>query len=418
MSGHARADRVHDASGHLRRSLVLVMAVATGCAVANLYYAQPLLPAIGRSLALAPTLSGLIVTVSQIGFAIGLFFLLPLGDLLERRRLIVVLAVASAVALVFFGAAPSGGTVLAGAFLLGAVSVLAQILVPFSAALAADDERGKVVGTVMSGLLIGILLARTVSGALAASGSWRLVYDVAAAIMLAAALLLGRALPRGANTTALTYPELLRSVVRLVRSEPVLRWRCAYGFFGFATFNVLWTSMAFLLAHTYHESSAEIGLFGLVGAAGALSASFAGRLSDRQRERFASGAAGLILVASWLAIWAGQRTLWALVLGILVLDIGAQGLHITNQGEIYRLDPAARSRLTAAYMIAYFCGGAIGSALSAALYERAGWTGVSVLGAACAAGTLLVWMAAGLLRRQGAGSTAVPGASVAAGERT
>lgn len=389
-------ERVYDAGGHLRRGLVLVMAVSTGCAVANLYYAQPLLPTIGRSLHLAPDITGLMVTIGQIGFASGLFFLLPLGDLIERRRLIVALCAASAGALVLLGSAANGAWLWAGALAVGVVSVLAQTLVPFAASLAAPDERGRVVGTVMSGLLIGILLARTVSGALAEGGSWRLVYFVAAAVMLADAAVLARVLPRQRGAATLAYRALLASTLRLVRDEPVLRWRCAYGFLGFAAFNVLWTSMAFLLARTYHESSAVIGLFGLVGAAGALAATAAGRLSDRRRERLATGVTTVLLGASWAAIAAGEHALWALVVGIVVLDVGQQGLHITNQGEIYRLDPAARSRLTAAYMMASFIGGGIGSATSATVYARAGWGGVSLVGAGFSLAAVAVFLAAGL----------------------
>ncbi len=389
-------DRAHDRAGRLRRPLVLLMAVATGIAVANLYYAQPLLPDIGRGLGLRPASAGLIVTVSQVGFASGLFFLLPLGDLVDRRRLVGALAVACAAALCLFGAAPDTAALFVGAFLVGATSVLAQILVPFAATLAAPEERGKVVGTVMSGLLVGILCARTVSGALAAGGDWRLVYFVAAGAMVLLAGVLLRSLPTQKVRAALGYRALLTSTLRLYRDEPVLRRRSVYAFCGFGTFNVLWTSIAFLLSRTYHDSSLVIGLFGLIGAAGALSANLAGRLSDRRRTRLVTGTAVALLALSWAATYAGASALGALIVGMIVLDVGTQALHITNQGEIYRLDPAARSRLTAAYMIANFAGGALGSASSAALYARAGWHGVSLLGAAVALAAVGVFTAARL----------------------
>lgn len=377
----------------MNRGLVLIMAVATGLAVANNYYAQPLLPAIGKELHLQPSVTGLIVTVAQAGYALGLFFLLPLGDLLERRRLIVVLAIGTGLALIWLGASPNGVSLLLAAFTVGSMSVLAQVLVPFAASLASEHERGRVVGLVMSGLLIGILLARTVAGLLAETGSWRVVYFAAAAAMFVEALVLARRLPQWKEDTDLGYARLLASVLELMRDEPLLRLRAVFGFLSFGTFSVLWTSMAFLLSHHYHYSTAVIGLFGLAGAAGAATATVAGRLSDKRRTRLSSGIATSLLLVSWLAMWGGGRAVGLLVVGVIVLDIGAQGLHITNQGEIYRLRPEARSRLTSAYMVTYFIGGAIGSATSASVYGSYGWNGVCVVGAIFAFLALAVWVA-------------------------
>lgn len=383
--------RLHDSQNRLRRGLVLVMAVATGTAVANNYYAQPLLPDIGRSLHLSSGVSGLMVTVAQGGYALGLLFLLPLGDLVERRRLIVLLAVATAFALVWLGASPTGSSLLVAAFVVGTMSVLAQILVPFSASLAHEHERGRVVGLVMSGLLVGILLARTVAGLLAEAGSWRVVYFVAAGAMLLQAGLLYRSLPAWRQDTGLDYRGLLASVARLVKDEPILRLRSVYGLLSFATFSVLWTSMAFLLSHHYRYPTWVIGLFGLAGAAGAIAASLAGRLSDRRRARLSTGVASCLLVVSWAAMWAGGSSVVMLVVGIVVLDIGAQGVHITNQGEIYRLHPEARSRLNSAYMVSYFVGGAIGSATSAVVYGHLGWDGVCLVGGISSVACLMTW---------------------------
>jgi predicted MFS family arabinose efflux permease len=382
---------IRDARGRLRRDLVAIMAVATGLTVANNYYAQPLLPSIGRSLHVPAGVSGLIVTVAQVGYALGLMFLLPLGDLLERRSLVVTLTLAAAIALVWLGASPSAASLLPAAFAVGALSVLAQVLVPFAASLAPGNERGRVVGMVMSGLLIGILLARTFAGLLAEAGTWRVVYFVAAGAMLVQAVVLRRRLPTWKEHPEVRYPGLIRSVFRLMKEEPVLRVRAAYGFLSFATFSVFWTSMAFLLAHHYHYSTAVIGLFGLAGAAGALAATVAGRMSDRRRARLSTGVTTALLVLSWAALWAGGSHVALLVIGVIMLDVGVQGLHITNQGEIYRLRPEARSRLTAAYMVTYFAGGAIGSATSAALYDTMGWDGVCLVGAAFAFLSLLLW---------------------------
>ncbi len=371
--------------------VVVVMAVATGLAVASNYYAQPLLPAIGRTLHLSPGSAGLIVTVAQVGYAVGLAFLLPLGDVLERRRLLTILSVGVAGALVWLGASPSAASLLPAAFVVGALSVVAQLLVPLAATLAAPSERGRIVGTVMSGLLIGILVARTAAGAIAQAGTWRLVYFVAGAAMLGEAALLHRVLPESRPGAGIGYRRSLASVLQLVRDEPVLRLRSLFGLLAFGTFSVLWTSMAFLLAHHYHYSLLVIGLFGLIGAAGALTANVAGRLSDRGWAQHTTGVTTTLLALSWLALWWGRTSIAWLVVGILVLDVGAQGLHITNQGEIYALHPEARSRLTAAYMVTYFAGGAAGSVLSASLYDAMGWDGVCVAGAAFALSALGVW---------------------------
>lgn len=383
------------------RGLVAVMALATGLAVANNYYAQPLLPAIGRTLHMAPGVSGLLVTAAQVGYALGLLLLLPLGDLVERRRLVTALCVGTAAALFGLSVAPSAAWLFAAAFLVGALSVVAQVLVPFAASLAADDERGRVVGMVMSGLLLGVLLARTVSGLLAETGSWRAVYGVAGIAMLLQAGILRWRLPSWHGHTSTPYPRLLRSVFTLLKEERVVRLRALYGMMSFGTFSVLWTSMAFLLSSRYHYSTGTIGLFGLAGAAGAITATAAGRLSDRGLQHRVTGIAVALLVGSWAALWAGRSQVFVLLLGIVALDIGANALHITNQGEIYRLHPDARSRLTAAYMVLYFTGGAGGSVLSATLYASAGWTGVCAAGELFATGALGLWIAVSIGHRSG-----------------
>lgn len=401
-SSQLAPERLRDHQGRLQRGLVLIMAVATGLAVASNYYAQPLLPAIGRDLHLSPGVAGLIVTVAQAGYAVGLLFLLPLGDLVERRRLIVVLSFGTTAALVWLGVSPGGSSLLPAAFVVGAFSVMAQILVPFSASLAGEEERGRVVGLVMSGLLVGILLARTAAGLIAEGGSWRLVYYVSAGAMFVQAIVLWRRLPRWKEDVRLGYVSLLRSVGALMRHEPVLQLRAVYGLLSFATFSVLWTSMAFLLTRRYHYSTAIIGLFGLAGAAGAVTATLAGRMSDQRRTQLTTGIATSLLTVSWAAMWLGGHRIAWLVVGVVVLDIGAQGLHITNQGEIYRLHAAARSRLTSAYMVCYFIGGAAGSASSAAAYSADGWDGVCIVGVVFAGLSFGLWAAVGwtVKRRQ------------------
>jgi predicted MFS family arabinose efflux permease len=377
--------------------VVLLLAVACGAAVANLYYGQPLLAAIARDLHVGSATAALLVTASQIGYAAGLLGVLPLGDLLERRRLVCRLLLLTAVALVVAAAAPSFALLAAGVGVAGITSVVAQVLVPYASTLAAEEERGRVVGRVMSGLLIGILLARTVAGLVAAAGGWRVVYGVAAALMVALAALLQRFMPVIAPHSDLPYPRLLRSVGTLVREEPVLRVRMAFGALGFGSFSVLWTAIAFLLSRPpYGYGEAAIGLFGLAGAAGAVAASASGRLADAGRGRVATGAFLACVLASWGLLALGAHSLAALIAGIVLLDLGVQGAHLQNQHAVYGLHAQARSRLNTAYMTCNFAGGAVASAAAAFAWERGGWGAVSVLGAALPLAALGVWLVADL----------------------
>jgi predicted MFS family arabinose efflux permease len=376
----------------MSRGLIVLFAIATGQAVASNYLAQPLLDTIRREFHVTSALAGLIVTVAQIGYATGLIMILPLGDLFERRRLITTLAAVTAAGLAAAALAPSVGLFAAAVGLVGLTSVMAQILVPFAATLAPEAERGRVVGAVMSGLLLGILLARTASGLVAAAAGWRAVYWVAAALMLIQTVVLYRALPTYRARVALTYPRLLASVLTIARAEPVLRRRAVHGGCSFAAFSALWTTLAFLLAGPrYGFGEGVIGLFGLVGAAGALTASVVGRFTDRGWTYRLTGVTSLLLVTGYALLWLGGTSLVALLAGIVVLDVGAQGLHITNQTEIYRLQPEARSRVNAFYMTSCFVGAALGSATAALVYGAYGWSGVCVLGAGFGLASTMWW---------------------------
>jgi len=377
------------------------MAIACGAAVANIYYAQPLLSTIAHRFAVSDGTAGLLVTASQVGYAAGLVLLVPMGDLLERRRLITRIMLVTAVALAGTAASPNL-TVLAGALaVVGVTSVVAQILVPLASTLAAEHERGRVVGHVMSGLLVGILVARTASGLLAEAGGWRLVFAVSAALMLALSAVLRAALPEVPPSTTMPYPRLLRSVAHLVAQQPTLRMRMFYGALGMGQFSVLWTTIAFLLAGPpYRYGDATIGLFGLVGLAGALAAQAAGRLADRGRHHRSTGLFFATMALSWALIAVGAHSLGALILGIALLDLGIQGAQITNQSVIYALVPSARSRLTTAYMTSLFACAAISSALASAIYDADGWGAVSALGAALAVTGVLAWTAQQLARRR------------------
>lgn len=376
----------------LSPALILLMSVATGLAVASNYYAQPLLETIARNFSLSASSAGFIVTAAQLGYAVGLLFLVPLGDMFERRAMIVSMTLLAAGGMLITASSQSLAMMIVGTALTGLFSVVAQILVPLAATLASPEKRGKVVGTIMSGLLLGILLARTVAGLLAGIGGWRTVYWVASVLMVVMALALWRGLPKVKSETHLNYPQLLGSVFSLFTRDKLLRTRALLGCFTFANFSILWTSMAFLLASPpFNYSEGMIGLFGLAGAAGALGARPAGGLADKGKSHITTTVGLVMLLLSWAAIWYGHISVLALIVGILVLDLTVQGVHINNQTVIYRVKPDARNRLTAGYMTSYFIGGAAGSLISAYAWQHGGWTGVCVAGTVMAILNLLVW---------------------------
>ncbi|WP_310607406.1 MFS transporter [Buttiauxella brennerae] len=376
----------------LSPALIVLMSVATGLAVASNYYAQPLLDTIANAFSLSINQAGFIVTAAQLGYAAGLLLLVPLGDMFERRGLIVFMTLLAAGGMVITALSQTLWVMILGTALTGLFSVVAQILVPLAATLAEPEKRGKVVGTIMSGLLLGILLARTVAGLLASLGGWRTVYWVASVLMIFMAIALWRGLPKVKSETHLNYPQLLSSVFGLFIKNPLLRTRALLGCLTFANFSILWTSMAFLLASPpFNFSEATIGLFGLAGAAGALGARPAGGFADKGKAHLTTTIGLVLLLLSWIAVAMGQFSVIALIVGILVLDLTVQGVHITNQTVIYRMMPDARNRLTAGYMTSYFIGGAAGSIISASAYQHAGWNGVCAAGAIIALLNLVVW---------------------------
>jgi predicted MFS family arabinose efflux permease len=372
--------------------MIALLAVGAGVSVANLYYAQPLLASIAATFRVSPGRAALVVTAAQVGYGAGLVLLVPLGDILTRRRLVPLVLVGATGSLLVAALAPSIGVLAAGVGLAGLCSVATQILVPFAAHLAGPGDRGRAVGTVMSGLLVGILLARTAAGLIAQVAGWRAVFVTGAVAVAALAVLLAWRLPAEEPRESLGYRALLRSVARLAASQPVLRHRAAIGAFLFAAFNVVWTDLAFLLAGPpYHYSRAVIGLFGLLGAGGAGVAAVSGRLADRGWERWATVGGLLVTVGAFGLLALGRRDLAALMVGILAVDLGIQAVHIQNQHLVFGIDAAARSRLNTAYMVTYFAGGAIGSAAAGAVYAADGWGGSVALGAAFAGAAAAVW---------------------------
>jgi predicted MFS family arabinose efflux permease len=368
--------------------------------VANVYYAHPLLDSIAGSFGISAASMGIVVTVTQVGYAVGLFAVVPLGDIVHRRRLIATQMVLSVGVLVVVATASSRVVLLPAMAVMGLLAVVVQVVVAYAASLAPEHQRGQVVGTVTSGVVVGILLSRTLAGAIAEVGSWRAVYLTSAALTSVLVVVLVRALPRrDHHEVVLPYGRLLRSTVALFVAEPLLRARALLALFTFAAFSVLWSSLVLPLREPpLSLSHGVIGLFGLVGAAGALAAVRAGRLADRGRGQVTTGVALGLLVVSWLPIGFARHSLLSLVVGLLLLDLAVQAVHVTSQSLIYRIDPAARSRLAGAYMIFYSAGSALGSIASTTTYAHAGWTGVCLLGAAISTTGLLFWAVVDLRR--------------------
>ncbi|MDR3534943.1 MAG: MFS transporter [Acetobacteraceae bacterium] len=386
--------------GLLTAPRVLLFAVTTGLMVGNLYYVQPLLAAVAASFHHGVTSAGYLVTATQFGYALGVLLVVPLGDVLDRRGMLTNMLAVNVAALLAAAVSPGFISFAAASLAIGCTSSAAMVVIPYVASKAPDAARGRYLGQVMTGLLLGILLARTVSGFVAEWLGWRAMYFIAAAAVALLLLALRAAIPREAMRGHLAYGRLLRSLVTLVRNEPELRRRSIYNALGLGSFSVLWTGLTFLLSGApYHYSEATIGLFGLIGAAGAMSANFAGRLGDRGHAHRATGGFAVILLASWVVLAFGGTSIWAVVAGVFLLDVGAQGLHVTHQSVIYRLAPHARARVTAVYMTATFIGASAGSALASASFSVAGWTGLCVTAALLPVVILAMW-ATGALRRR------------------
>ncbi|WP_240343936.1 MFS transporter [Paenibacillus sp. SYP-B3998] len=377
------------------RYLTLLFAIACGLAVANIYYAQPLLDTLASEFGITRSSVGIVITVTQICYALGLLLLVPLGDLLNRRRLIAGQMLFSVLALIAVGTATTSTMLLIGMATVGLLAVVTQVLVAFAAALAAPAERGRVVGLVTSGVVIGILLARTVAGVLTDLAGWRSVYLFSSALMMIMAVVMLRLLPNIKNERAsLSYSQLLLSVLALFVQERILRIRAVLALLIFTAFSILWTSLVLPLSSPpLSLSHTAIGAFGLAGAAGALAAARAGRLADRGLGQLTTGVALSLLLVSWLPINYTGYSLFALIIGVILLDLAVQAVHVTNMSMIYTVRPEARSRLTAGYMIFYSIGSATGSIASTSIYAYAGWNGVCLLGAAVSALALLFWIA-------------------------
>ena len=362
--------------------LLWLLAISAGMTVASLYYAQPLLAEMARAFDAPPREIGLVTTVTQLGYATGMLLFVPLADAYDRRLLILGAVGLEAVGLVVVGIAPSLPLLLAASYVMGAVTVTPQLSVPYAATLADDATRGRSVGLVMSGLLIGILLSRTVSGALARPFGWRAPFLIAAGACVALGLVLARLLPSQRPARRVAYRELLGSLPRLVATLPPLRRHAVLGGLTFGAFSVFWTTLPFRLATPPLDYGSDTaGLFGLVGVAGALAAPLAGRLADRFGSRVVNAGAIAVVIVSYAMLAAFGDSLVGLAAGVILLDFGAQANHISNQTRVLGLAPELRNRLNTVYMVSYFLGGSLGSALGAFTWNRWAWAGVTACGA-------------------------------------
>lgn len=376
------------------RGVILLFAIASGASVANVYYAQPLLDILASDFNVSHAAIGGVVTATQIGCALALIFLVPLGDLVNRRRLMALQLLALISALLVVGFAHSTIILLAGMLAVGLLgTAMTQGLIAYAASAALPHEQGHVVGTAQSGVFIGLLLARVFSGGISDVAGWRGVYFCAAIIMLMIALPLWKRLPHlEIQPATMRYSQLLASMLNLLRQEKVLQVRGVLALLMFAAFNIFWSALVLpLSAPPYSFSHTVIGSFGLVGVIGALAAARAGYWADRGYAQRTSLLALVILLLAWGPLSLMAHSLWALVIGIVLLDLGGQALHVTNQSMIFRTRPEAHSRLVGLYMLFYAVGSGLGAISTTATYAYAGWLGVCALGAGVSFLALLFW---------------------------
>lgn len=365
----------------LRPPLVFLMAAASGVGVANIYYMQPLLAEIARSFSISQLNIGFIAMLTQIGYALGLLFFVPIGDIKERRRFIYIMALLVALSLLLSSFSFNVAMLTLSAFIIGLTSVVPQLIVPFAAHLAEPRERGKVIGTVMSGLYAGILVSRTFSGIIGSFFGWRAVYWTAAAFMVVLAFLLKRYLPVSLPISNVNYVNLLKSMWYIVKEQRVLRESSIIGGLMFGAFSAFWTTLVFLLETPVYKMGAKAaGIFGLVGLAGVLAAPVVGKIADKKSPKFTLIIAIIISIIAYVIFTIFGFKLWGLIIGVILLDLGTQAGQVSNQTRIYSLDQDARNRINAVFMVSYFAGGASGSFLGSYGWELFQWTGVCTVG--------------------------------------
>ncbi|QLY23803.1 MFS transporter [Bdellovibrio sp. KM01] len=382
------------ASKKLSSTTVWIMAIATGLSVANLYYNQPLLAELQKEFGVTVKEVGIIPTLTQVGYALGMLFLVPMGDMFERRKLIVVTSLAVTAALIMAATAHSLWIMVIASLLIGLFTMVPQLIIPFAAHLASNENRGKVIGIIMSGLLIGILCSRTIAGFLGDLFGWRTVFYSAAGLMIVLASCLWFILPASEVTYKGSYLGLIKSIGTLVKEEPILRESAVVGAMIFGVFSSIWATLIFLLSSPHFNMGAkEVGLFGLLGAAGAMAAPVVGRVADKKGPRTGVAIGLTVLALSVLILWGSGASLIGLIIGIFILDFGIQAAHISNQTRVFALREDARSRLNTVYMFSYFMGGALGSLVASFAWNTAQWNGVCmVLSVGTVIAVLAFWL--------------------------
>ncbi|WP_297418331.1 MFS transporter [Clostridium sp.] len=367
----------------LNGRLIALMAAASGIAVANIYYIQPLLDKIADYYHITQASAGLLATLTQTGYALGLFLILPLADLVERKKLILIMLFLSALSLLIMYFSSNFALTAVACLAIGTTSVIPQLLLPLCAKLSNEAERGKNIGHIMSGLLIGVLLSRVISGIVGKYFNWRTMYIIAVFFMIGLFIVLKVLLPIcEANANAnMNYISSLKSMTALPKKFPVIKEAAINGAMILAAFSALWTTLTFhLQSSAFNFDTNIVGMFGLLGVTGAMLAPLAGRLSDKKGAKFTVGVNIAVILVSYLCFIVFGFQVWGLILGLILLDMGVNSCNVANQTRIQRLSEEARNRITSIYMVSLFLGGAVGSCLGSFMYNKFGWYGFCTIG--------------------------------------
>ncbi|WP_454493362.1 MFS transporter [Arcticibacter tournemirensis] len=383
--------KLKDPGPQLTKANLWLMAAGSGLVVANNYYNQPLLGKIADSFHISEAKASSVAVLTQVGYAVGLLFIIPLGDMVRRKRLILTDFVLILFSLLMAAMAPNIHMLMVASFLIGLTSVIPQLFVPMAAHLSKPEDRGKAIGTVMSGLLIGILCSRTLSGIVGEYFGWRAMFFIAAGVMVVLWIALLWLLPEVYPDYKGSYKELMMSLVKYIKTEPSLRLASVRGGLGFAGFGAFWTTLVFLLQEPPFNAGSDVaGAFGLIGAGGALAASVVGRISDRMNKRRLITITTSMMLVAWIVFGFSAQSMAGLIVGVILLDLGLQSTHIANQTIIFALHPAARNRLNTVYMVSYFIGGATGTFVAGQAWHLWKWDGVVGVGLVVSGLTLLI----------------------------
>lgn len=365
----------------LTKLLILIMAITCGLTVANLYYIQPLLGDMAKSFNVHEVSVGSAAMLTQIGYAVGMIFILPLGDIKERKNLITIMLLFSVISLFTMAFSQNIYMLIVSSFAVGFTSIIPQLIIPLAAQLSNPNERGKIIGTVMSGLLIGILVSRTISGLIGNYFGWRVVYIVAAIMMIILTLVLKKVIPITNPVSEVRYFDLLKSLPKLIKEEPILKESSLNGALMFAAFSAFWTALTFLLESPhYNMGSQAAGLLGLVGIVGALAAPLVGKLADKKGSRYVIGICIMIVSLSYILFLILGFKMIGLIIGVILLDLGVQSSNISNQARVHSMNEEKRNRINTVYMVSFFLGGSLGSFLGSSAYSNFGWFGVCIFG--------------------------------------